>query len=329
MGWVEAVWAVNEIIDYFNPKVEILTNNGNTVKISMNDYEYTETSVNGKITFVLPEMGTWLLEVTNESEFYGQKIVADRQGLITISPLMVKKTFSKNTWYQISNGAYYTNVQVYWNLGDTIDIEITDPSITAETYLIPFRIIGFNHDDLADGSGKAGLTLESTKLFGTLGSTQPNQRWNSVDTDSSWINCTYRTVTMNVMYENLIKDIKQQIKTVKKRTSEGNFSSKIIETEEKLFPLSEIEMTGAYNNSYEGEGTQYDYYAAGNSYYKPSAFKPTSGKQYFDYWLRSPANTEYSGSKAAVYADSDSTGAVNITRSSLRTSAPEVFAFCI
>ena len=49
-----------------------------------------------------------------------------------------------------------------WNIGDTIDITLTTGEVTN------WRIIGFNHDTLSDGSGKAGITLQMTHALRTL-----------------------------------------------------------------------------------------------------------------------------------------------------------------
>ena len=55
------------------------------------------------------------------------------------------------------------------------------------------------------------------------------------------------------------------IREVNKLTSAGSQSSTINTTADKLFLLSEIEIFGSVTYSKSGEGTQYDYYKAGNS----------------------------------------------------------------
>ena len=75
------------------------------------------------------------------------------------------------------------------------------------------------------------------------------------------------------------------LKFVNKVTSVGNNSSGLETTSDKLFLLSEIEVFGATQYSYAGEGKQYEYYTAGNS-----TIKKVNGSA--DYWWeRSP----YSG----------------------------------
>ena len=79
--------------------------------------------------------------------------------------------FGNNTPAQISvvsdeiSKNNYTSAQVAeiygWNIGDTITISLS----TGEN--IEMRIIGINHDDKSDGSGKASITLEMTNCLAT------------------------------------------------------------------------------------------------------------------------------------------------------------------
>lgn len=65
----------------------------------------------------------------------------------------------------------YAKAKAAMDAGTTWSITLTDGKT------MTYRIIGINHDDLADGSGKAGLTFEATsKTFG-------KQRINANDTN--------------------------------------------------------------------------------------------------------------------------------------------------
>ena len=66
-----------------------------------------------------------------------------------------------------------------------------------------------------------------------------------------------------------------------KPTSAGSQSSTINTTADKLFLLSEVEIFGSTTYSAAGEGTQYDYYKAGNS-----KVKKRNGSA-ADWWERS------------------------------------------
>ena len=79
--------------------------------------------------------------------------------------------------------------------------------------------------------------------------------------------------------------IQNGIREVNKLTSAGNQSATINTTADKLFLLSEIEIFGSVRYSKSGEGTQYDYYKAGNS--KVKKFNGDANI----WWERSPTDS--------------------------------------
>ena len=94
---------------------------------------------------------------------------------------------------------------------------------------------------------------------------------------------------MATLLNQLSSDLKSVLKFVNKVTSKGNNQSGLETTSDKLFLLSEIEVFGATQYSYAGEGKQYEYYTAGNS-----TIKKVNGSA--DYWWeRSPfsGGTDY------------------------------------
>ena len=132
---------------------------------------------------------------------------------------------------------------------------------------------------------------------------------NSSNTNAGgWNNSAMRT-RMSTYLSQLPAALRNVIKTVNKRTSAGNQSSSIQTTQDKLFLLSEIEIFGATTYSFAGEGTQYEYYAAGNT-----TIKKVNGSAY-SWWERSPRSDNTanfcmvndSGS-AGISAASDSRG---------------------
>ena len=77
-------------------------------------------------------------------------------------------------------------------------------------------------------------------------------------------------------------EVQNGIREVNKLTSAGNQSATINTTADKLFLLSEIEIFGSVSYSKSGEGTQYDYYKAGNS--KVKNYNGSAN----NWWERSP-----------------------------------------
>ena len=70
-----------------------------------------------------------------------------------------------------------------------------------------------------------------------------------------------------------------------------------------MFLLSEIEIFGATTYSFAGEGTQYEYYAAGNT-----TIKKVNGSAYY-WWERSPYSDDtyrFCGVNSSGGADYDS-----------------------
>ncbi|MGI5981782.1 MAG: DUF6273 domain-containing protein [Dysosmobacter sp.] len=110
-------------------------------------------------------------------------------------------------------------------------------------------------------------------------------------------------------------EVQNGIRAVNKMTSAGNQSATINTTADKLFLLSEIEIFGSVRYSKSGEGTQYDYYKAGNS-----KVKNYNGSANY-WWERSP----YGRDSARFCYVSRGGGAIYGSASSARGVA---FGFC-
>ena len=128
-----------------------------------------------------------------------------------------------------------------------------------------YQIIGINHDDLADGSGKAGLTFfgklpdrdvmnEKKTTFGGWGKSKLRQKMNSGE---DW---------------NLLpSEFQSKVESVKKLTNnvgggEENKNATVTATSDKLFLLSYSEIVGTPRSAWSewswigNEGTQYEYF---------------------------------------------------------------------
>ena len=125
-----------------------------------------------------------------------------------------------------------------------------------------------------------------------------------------------RTSTMATLLNQLSSDLKSVLKFVNKVTSVGNSSSGLETTSDKLFLLSEIEVFGATQYSYAGEGKQYEYYTAGNS-----TIKKVNGSANY-WWERSP----YSGDTSNFCSVNGSGNASNDYASN---SHGVSFGFCV
>lgn len=185
---------------------------------------------------------------------------------ITFKPLY-DPVFANNTWEQIIAACHNNEVPDTWKAADQKPM-----TINGVDYQID--IIGKNHDDYSDGSGKAPLTFQLHDCY-KLKKAMHNTTTNS----KGWSRCDMRETNLPIILKQMPTEVQSGIREVNKLTSE---SRTIVTTADKLFLLSEIEIFGSDTNSGKGEGMQYDYYKAGNS----------KVKNYIDsaieWWERSP-----------------------------------------
>lgn len=138
-----------------------------------------------------------------------------------------------------------------------------------------FQLIGINHDDLADGSGKASMTFMAVDCVTT-------HRMNaSQSTSGGWASSEMRTFLNGDIYNSLPDYLKEYVKEVKKpycATSGGSVST----ANDKVFLASEKEVFGT--TSHGDEGSQYAYWAQNNN--NNARIKKYGGNDYY-WWLRS------------------------------------------
>ena len=191
----------------------------------------------------------------------------------------IPKNFADATWEQIIDACHQNAVPDTWVADGTC---YKDMEINGTNYRID--IIGKNHDDYADGSGKAPLTFQMHDCY------DETKQMNSSGTNSGgWTNCAMRSTHLPAILNLMPAEVKAAIREVQKKTSAGSQSSSIQTTNDKLFLLSEIEIFGSTTYSFAGEGKQYDYYKAGNS-----KVKNRNGRAYA-WWERSPASSNSTG----------------------------------
>ena len=169
------------------------------------------------------------------------------------APVTYKANFADNTWVQIIDACHKNKVPATWAVGNQKTM-----TINGADYVID--IIGKGHDDYADGSGKAPLTFQLHDCYGEL------KAMNSSNTNvGGWTSCDMRQTHLPAILALMPTEVQSGIREVNKLTSAGNKSTTINTTADKLFLLREIEIFGKVTYSVWGEGTQYDYYKAGNS----------------------------------------------------------------
>ena len=177
--------------------------------------------------------------------------------------------FADNTWAHIIAACQRGTVPETWAVGDQKTMTINGISYQID-------IIGKNHDTYASG-GKAPLTFQLHDCYADT------KAMNSSNTNSGgWTRCDMRQTHLPAILNQMPAEVQNGIREVNKLTSAGSKSSTINTTADKLFLLSEVEIFGSTDYSEAGEGTQYDYYKAGNS-----KVKNRNGSA-ANWWERSP-----------------------------------------
>ena len=182
-----------------------------------------------------------------------------------------ESVFANNSWRQIIKACQKNEVPSTWAVGDQKAMDIGGTE-----YLID--IIGKDHDDYADGSGKAPLTFQLHDVYGTT-----YGLYNSRATNGNWNGSVMRTTRLPAILALMPTEVQSAVKEVSKFTA-ANSASVAVSTTDKLFLLSEIEVFGTSNYSQDGEGSVYEYYASGGS-----AIKKFANGNAYDWWLRSPS----------------------------------------
>lgn len=221
----------------------------------------------GKCVLRVNYMGDYTLTCTYSGNSWTKSVSVPYVGIFEVDALLSLEDLS---WSFIDSLSESGIAALSFNVGDkkTISIDGTDYQI---------QIIGFDHDTKTAG-GTAGITFQ---LVDCLSSTY---KMNSSATNSGgWTSCSMRTSTMATLLSQLPSELQNVLKAVDKQTYAGSKSDTINTTSDKLFLLSEVEVDGsAIYYTQPGEGSQYDYYKAGNS-----KSKKVNGSASF-WWLRSP-----------------------------------------
>lgn len=279
-----SVWRVGTEGDYFSfgasssfgirpalvlPSDALVDDSGNVTPPV--DLTAHKTLVNG--TAYTVKSGKCMVDGTVYNILKGRTLINGTGYDITFAP-SYDPVFANNTWEQIIEACHNNAVPDTWEVADQKPM-----TIGGSDYLID--IIGKNHDDYADGSGKAPLTFQLHDCYADT------KQMNSSDTSrSGWTSCAMRQTHLPAILALMPIEVQNGIREVNKKTMLSS-SIRPKTTADKLFLLSEIEIFGSVTYSYKGEGTQYDYYKADNN-----NKKKTRNGIGDSWWERSPDNSD-------------------------------------
>ena len=156
----------------------------------------------------------------------------------------VAKDIAKNGTSSIA----YAKAKAAMDAGTKFSVKLTN----GET--LEYRIVGINHDDLADGLGKAGLTFEATNTALSA------QRMNAASANAGgWEKSELRgRLNTGDLWSLLPSELQSKVKSVTKMTDNqgGGKAGTPSATTDKVFLLSTTEVYG----DLQSDGFQYEYY---------------------------------------------------------------------
>lgn len=208
-----------------------------------------------------------------------------------------EKRLETMSWDEIDEIARAGEGQKYFSVGDEKTITLDDGE------QVTLQILGFDHDDLADGTGKANITFGMKNLLKEMYA-MDDEDYNYFDgeTIKGWKNSKMRTETMSMLFNRLPSDLQNVIKVVAKRTTSNKNVKGFLEYSleisfDKLFLFSFYE-TNPYKNenlakilNFYYEGKTYEYWEQKDTN-KIKVIKFNDGEfSNWPWWLR----TSYSG----------------------------------
>lgn len=295
----EYVSAINAITTGTGLKIVVSVTAGATVTATKGELSVSGTPVNGVCTLVVPEAGTWSVKATLGGLPSETKTVSVVDSY-AVELSFLRDNFADNDWASIIKACHSGGVPSTWVVGNSKLM-----SIGGVDYQID--IIGKNHDDYSGGLGKAPLTFQLHDCYAST------RKIDNSGSSNDWTTSDMRETHLPAILSQMPVEVQNGIREVIKGTSIGGSGSSF--SAHKLFLLSEIEIFGSISYSASGEGTQYDYYKAGNSKVKHRGIDASA------WWERSPDN---SGGGYFCYVTSSGSAASRKCNDALGVS----FGFC-
>lgn len=211
-----------------------------------------------------------------------------------------------DTWEEIFAAEADGTYKEKYAIGDQKEVELTWSNGTTEKVI--YEIADFDHDDLADGSGKAAITWTTRNLLNTsktMNSSQKTHNDTTAYNAGGWTLSDLRVYCNGDVFNAFPDNIKSAIKEVTKISDGGQVDKTLKSTADKIW-IPSYEEVGLSGSSYNvnGQGTKYPLFTDTNSR-KRANFGTVS---YRYWWLRS---TYTSGSNYFWYVNSNGYGRNN------------------
>lgn len=204
---------------------------GETLLTSMQvDYGDTPVYTTEKDGYNFEGWSPEIEAVTSDADYYAQWSSA--------------LTFAGASWADIARISEAGEAASTFKVGDTRSEIIGDKTVTLE-------IIGFNHDDLADGTGKAGITIWCTTNYSSVSRSQLS---------CPWFTSNLHTNHEEAMFNDMSAELQAVVKSVNKKYGDSMYYSANIKTgSAKVWSLSrkEIGVTLTADSNQQDNGYRY------------------------------------------------------------------------
>lgn len=211
--------------------------------------------------------------------FDWSKATAEQIVALLESPVYeVVKSTKENAFSHIA----FSEIAKFGTLGIAEEFQDAKRDITFSGYgTHPYIVIGVNHDDLYDGSGKATFTLgpDHRVLQGTAQTTMMS----SASTTGGWTTSNINSLLKNTIMQTLPADLLEVIAETKVYSRSSASSSSVGFSGCHLFIYSWSQLSG--DTTYGDEGAQYDYWKRNNN--NASRIHKNMNGNALDYWTRS------------------------------------------
>lgn len=258
------------------PELTVTAPSGSTIDIMKGSIiidTYTLGASETEHTFVL-KIGDYIVCGTLGTNTKSVEVVIDAVAQYELLIKYIDAVFANNTWETIIDACQNNNVPETWVVGDQKTMLINGTNYAID-------IIGKNHDTYTAG-GTAPLTFQMHDLY-TTAYTMNSSNINL----TGWSSSGMRGTNLPAFRALMPSEVQAGLKAVDKPTNNyvgGKWS--VTNTSDKLFLLSEVEISGSSSVSRNGEGTRYAYYAANNS----RRIKYRTNGSAWDWWTRSPCS---------------------------------------
>lgn len=249
--------------------VVITTTTPSTIYV---DTDEPASPASGAVWVKVAAGGDAALELTTETPFLRNGLTAAdqwdgtkwsaREGYLGVGGKWVQfavslppfgTSLSAMSWADVAAITKAGKATDYFAVGDQTTVTVNGASYAVE-------IIGFDHDDLADGSGKAGIT------FGLVDCLNTTYSMNATGTNvGGWESCVMRGTLNGSILSTMPADLQSVIKPVHKVASAGNTSKDMVTSTDSLFMFSVWELFGAKQYAAGQEGNQYARFSTADS----------------------------------------------------------------